>query len=156
MFRCIIFTFVIGFSLPKGPWCSCRTNWSQLGLPMCRHTHGFCITLYLPIVYILYICRVVEVPGALMFVPSSSDELHQRQGLDSADLQEELWIQRTARNSSRLRKLWFSYRTWFQSYCSCWREEGLLGSAAQKAGWGTLPLPPPPANPHFFKAKMLF
>lgn len=42
------------------------------------------------------------------------------------------------------------------SYCSCWREKDLLGSAAQKLRGNPPTLPIPPTNPHFFKTKMLF
>lgn len=78
---------------------------------MYRHLYGYYVNPYVPIVHTLYVFGVADVPGAVLFVPSSSDELCQWQGLDSADLQEEPWAQSTARNSSRLGRLRFSHRT---------------------------------------------
>lgn len=74
-----------------------------------------CVGLYYPIPTCCCLFPVcvwgVGVPGVAAVLPSSSGELHQQQGWDSAYLQEELWVQHTARNYSRLERLQFSHRT---------------------------------------------
>lgn len=98
----------------------------------------------------------VGMPGVAALLPSSSGELHQQQGWDSADLQEELWLQHTAGNLEQAGKA----AVFSQDLISV-----LLLMLGEKACWEMLlknqgrnlpTFPTPPTNRQSFRAKMCF